>query len=102
MKDSGVYIINLMARSYQSYNQALAKLESVFENIFVVENNEDLNKIHFCFKKKFTNEEYVKNYQGNFENFRNNADLSIIENDYKRVLAKVVDLSDLKSKPKSN
>jgi hypothetical protein len=98
LKDSGVYIINLMARSYKSYNQALEKLESVFENIFVVENNEDLNKIHFCFKKKFTNEEYVKNYKHNLENFQTNAELSIIEGDYKKILSKIVDLSDVKPK----
>ncbi len=87
-----------MARSYKSYNQALEKLESVFENIFVVENNEDLNKIHFCFKKKFTNEEYVKNYKNNLENFQNNCEFSIIEADYKKILSKIIDLSDVKPK----
>ncbi len=87
-----------MARSYRNYNSALTSLEAHFENIFVVENNEDLNKIHFCFKKKLSNEDYVKIFKSNLENFKENADISIIENDYKRILAKIVDRSDIVKK----
>lgn len=86
-----------MAKSYRNYNNALEKLESIFQNIFIVENNEDLNKIHFCFKKKISNEEYVKIYKFNLENFSQNIEMSIIENDYKNILKKIVDLSDIKS-----
>ena len=89
-----------MSRSYRNYNLALEKLESVFENIFIVENNEDLNKIHYCFKKKFSNDEYMKIYKDNLENFTQNIDMSIIENDYKKILKKVVDLTDIKPKLK--
>jgi hypothetical protein len=89
-----------MARSYTNYKTALKKLESVFENIFYIENNEDLNKIHFCFKKRFANEEYVKIYNDNVKNYAENADLTVIENDYKRILSKIVDMNDLK-KPNS-
>ena len=87
-----------MARSYSNYNKALEKLESVFDNIFVVENNEDLNKIHFCFKRKITNQEHVNIYKSNLDNFTQNGDLSIIESDYKRILSKIIDLSDIKPK----
>lgn len=85
-----------MARSYPNYNNALNILESIFDSLFFVENNEDLNKIFFCFKKKKSNEEYVKLYKHNFENFRDNTEISLIENDYKRVLSKMCDMSDLK------
>lgn len=98
MKDTGIYIINLMARSYRNYNNALKCLETHFENIFVVENNEDLNKIHFCFKKKLDNEKYVKIFKSNLQNFKDNADISIIEQDYKKILSKIVDRSDLVKK----
>ena len=87
-----------MARSYNNYNNALTALEFHFENIFVVENNEDLNKIHFCFKKKIENEEYVKIFKYNLENFQENADISVIENDYKRILNKIVDRNDIVKK----
>ena len=96
LKDSGVYIINLMARSYEKYNQAFQKINNSFENLFLIENNEDLNKIHFCFKTKYTNDDYVKIYKDNLENFEKNLCLSMIEEDYKRILNKVVDLSDKK------
>jgi hypothetical protein len=96
LKDSGVYIINLMARSYEKYNQAFHKINNSFENLFLIENNEDLNKIHFCFKTKYTNDDYVKIYKDNLENFERNLCLSMIEEDYKRILNKVVDLSDKK------
>ena len=85
-----------MSRSYNNYNEALNKLESVFANIFVVENNEDLNKIHFCFKKKLPNEEHVKLYKTNMDIYCINANISLIENDYKRILSKIVELSDVK------
>lgn len=85
-----------MARSYEKYNQAFNKLHSSFENIFLIENNEDLNKIHFCFKTKYTNDDYVKIYKDNLDKFEKDADLAIIETDYKKILNKVVDLSEKK------
>jgi len=85
-----------MARSYQKYNQAFEKVHSSFENIFLIENNEDLNKIHFCFKKKYTNEDYARIYKENLDSYEKHANISIIEADYKRILNKVVDLSEKK------
>jgi hypothetical protein len=85
-----------MSRSYSSYNSALAKLENTFANIFVVENNEDLNKIHFCFKKKLSNEDHLKLYKKNLDNYTQHGDVSIIANDFKRILSKIVELSDVK------
>jgi hypothetical protein len=96
MKDSGIYIINLMTRSFSSYSYALQQLESVFDLIFMVQNNEDLNKIHYCFKSKLTNEDYVKLYQTNYDHLSINGNISIIENDYKQILSKVTDIADLK------
>jgi hypothetical protein len=96
MKDNGVYIINLMTRSFSSYSYALKQLESIFDLILMVENNEDLNKIHYCFKTKLTNEDYVKLYQINYDNLSVNGNISIIENDHKKILSKVTDINELK------
>ncbi len=52
LKEGGIYIIDLLARSYQGYKNAFNKIESKFPHIIYIDNNEDLNKIHLCFKKK--------------------------------------------------
>ena len=52
LKEGGIYIIDLLARSYQGYKNAFNKIESKFPHILYIDNNEDLNKIHLCFKKK--------------------------------------------------
>ncbi len=85
-----------MTRSFSAYSQALKQLESVFDLVFLVENNEDLNKIHYCFKTKLTNEEYIKLYQINYDNLSVNGNISVIENDYKKILSKVSDIGELK------
>lgn len=89
-----------MSRSFSAYYNTLQKLESFFDLVFMVENNEDLNKIHFCFKTRLTNQDYLKIYQKNFDNFSENGDLSIIEGDYKKILSKVVDVKDMKEELK--
>jgi hypothetical protein len=98
LKPSGIYVINLMARSFKNYSNALTSLEQIFPLLFVVENNEDLNKIHFCFKLKLSNEQYVSNYKTNLEKLSKpeNADISLIEKDHKKVLSRIVDIGDLK------
>lgn len=85
-----------MTRSFSAYSHALKQLDSTFDLVFMVENNEDLNKIHYCFKNKLTNEDYVKLYQVNHDNLSENGDISIIENDYKKILARVSNIGDLK------
>ena len=52
LKEGGIYIIDLLARSYQGYKNAFNKIESKFPHILYIDNNEDLNKIHLCFKEK--------------------------------------------------
>lgn len=102
LKESGIYIINLIARNFRLYGNALSSLEKVFELIFLVENNEDLNKIHYCFKKKFDNKYYLANYQTNFDKYSENADLRIIQNDYKKILSRVSDINDFKTEINKN
>jgi hypothetical protein len=96
LKDTGCYIINLMARSIKSYISTLKELEETFPLVFMVENNEDLNKIHFCFKSKLDNQEYHKIYIDNSDNITAHGDFSVIGNDVKRILSKVTDLEELK------
>ena len=42
-----MYIINLMSRSYKNYYDSFNTLDKNFPHIFIVDSNEDLNKIHF-------------------------------------------------------
>ena len=102
LKESGIYIINLMARNFRLYGNALTSLEKVFELIFLVENNEDLNKIHYCLKKKFDNKYYLANYQTNYDKYSETADLRIIQNDYKKILSRVSDINDFKTEINKN
>ena len=60
LKPNGIYIIDLLARSYQSYKKAFSVIDSKFPHILYVDNNEDLNKIHLCFRTK---REKVENMQ---------------------------------------
>ena len=96
LKDSGIYVINLMARNFKLYGNALTSMEKIFDLIFMVENNEDLNKIHYCFKTKLDNKQYLKMYQDNYEILSEHANLKIIENDYKKILSRVTDISEFK------
>lgn len=91
-----------MARNFKLYGNALTSLEKVFELVFLVENNEDLNKIHYCFKKKHDNKHYLNNYQVNFNKYSLSADLSIIQNEYKKILSRVTDIGDLKAEIDKN
>ena len=60
LKPNGIYIIDLLARSYHSYKKAFNVIDSKFPHILYVDNNEDLNKIHLCFRTK---REKVENMQ---------------------------------------
>ena len=60
LKPNGIYIIDLLARSYQNYKNAFTVLEKNFKHILYIDNDEDLNKIHLCFKNK---REKVENLQ---------------------------------------
>lgn len=61
LKPNGIYIIDLLARSYQNYKKAFNTIDSKFPHILYVDNNEDLNKVHLCFRterKKSENMQY--------------------------------------------
>lgn len=98
IKPTGMYIINLMARSYKNYLGAFETLEKTFPLLFMVENNEDLNKIHFCFKTKHTNDEYIQLYYKNLEKLTSgdSADISIIKEDHKKILKRIGDTEQFK------
>ncbi len=62
LKPGGIYIIDLLARSYKGYKKVFNIIDSKFPHILYVDNNEDLNKIHLCFKTKRTKEENLSIY----------------------------------------
>ena len=62
LKPDGIYVIDLLARSYQSFKNAFNVIDSKFPLVLYVDNNEDLNKIHLCFKHKREKVENLKFY----------------------------------------
>ncbi len=74
---------------------AIAALEKNFTTIFIIESDEDLNKIHFCFKKKTPNEEFVDILKKNLVVYDDHSDISIIQGEYKKILSRIVDKADL-------
>ena len=100
LKSQGLYVINVMARSFKNYCDSFKILDSIFPNIFLVDNNEDLNKIHFCFKSKNEINEYIKTYQKNIEKLNNKeiADIEVIKETHKNILKRVVDTENVKKR----
>ena len=62
LKPDGIYVIDLLARSYQSFKTAFNVIDSKFPLVLYIDNNEDLNKIHLCFKTKREKLENLKYY----------------------------------------
>ena len=100
LKSQGLYVINVMARSFKNYCDSFKILDSIFPNIFLVDNNEDLNKIHFCFKSKNEINEYIKTYEKNIEKLKNKeiADIEVIKETHKNILKRVVDTENVKKR----
>lgn len=99
MKQKGMYVLNMMGRSYKKYYEAYTSLEKQFCNIFLLENNEDLNKIHFCFNDK-NDEDYFKSlYENNIKKLSEsqNVDFTLIGEDHKEILRRVYDTNKFKS-----
>ena len=110
MKANAMYVLNMMSRSYRTYYENLVQLEKEFNHIFLLKNTEDLNKIHFCFKKKNNDEFYKSLYEKNSEKLakKENADASLIQTelkkqdqsdskeDHQKILARVIESSSFK------
>ena len=62
LKPNGIYLIDLLARSYQNYKKAFNIIDSKFPHILYVDNNEDLNKIHLCFRTKREKKDNIQYY----------------------------------------
>jgi len=100
LKPQGLYVINIMARSFKNYCYSFKILDNVFPNIFLVDNNEDLNKIHFCFKSKNEINQYIKTYENNINKLKNKeiADIEVIKEAHKNILKRVVDTENVKKR----
>ena len=93
LKSNGMYINNTMTRNLQAYAEAFNILDKVFPLIYVIDNNEDLNKIHFCFKNNSLSEDYEKVYKDNLSKLNNKeyCDNTLIDNIHRRIMPKVAD-----------
>ena len=83
----------MMGRSYQKYYAGFVSLQKSFGNIFLLDSNDDLNKIHFCFKNKNGEEYYKTVYEHNVEILakKDIVDNTLIDEEHKRILRKVID-----------
>jgi len=82
LSEDGIYIMYLMSKNSNSYKNSIEIMQNNFKQILFLENNDDLNKIHFCFKTKKDKESLLKNYTNNIKILsedENNANIKIIE-----------------------
>ena len=96
---SQTQVKNVFSRVENTVLDVLLLLEKQFGNIFLLENNEDLNKIHFCYNEK-NEEDYFKNlYENNVKKLSEsqNVNFTLIEEDYKEILRRVYDTNKFKS-----
>ena len=93
LKSNGIYIIDLLARSYQNYKNAYTVLEKQFPHILYIDNNEDLNKIHLCFKTKRSQIENLQTYADGLKLLKNPeiGDIGIIEASANQFIGRFVD-----------
>ena len=93
LKPNGIYIIDLLARSYQSYKNAFTVLENNFKHILYIDNDEDLNKIHLCFKTKREKVENLQIYADGLKLLKNPeiGDIKDIETSANQFIARFVD-----------
>lgn len=100
LKDSGLYGVNLISRNYKNFGKCFNSLEKYFPLIFLVQNNEDLSKIHFCFKNKRTREEYNTLCNTNFQRLKeeDGAGVDLIKNDLESILERITDSEKFKSR----
>ena len=93
LKPNGIYIIDLLARSYQGYKNAYTVLEKKFPHILYIDSDEDLNKIHLCFKTKRTKIENLETYANGLKVLKNPeiGDIKIIETSANQFIARFVD-----------
>ena len=95
MSDNGMYILNLMAKSYQRIASAFDNINKIFPQIFLIDNDDLLNKILFCFKKETSKDNYLQLYKSNIDRFKdaNLFDLDLIKA-HKQILARVCDTEE--------
>ena len=82
LSEDGIYIMYLMCKNSNCYNNSIEIMQNNFKQILFLENNDDLNKIHFCFKTKKDKENLLKNYTNNIKILSENesiANIKIIE-----------------------
>ena len=98
LKDNGLYCINLMARSFVNYAKSFNLIEKYFPLILTVNNNEDLNKIHLCFKKELTSNEYADIFNNNLAKIcEKEEDILLIKNDYSSIMGRISDSKNFKN-----
>jgi spermidine synthase len=97
LKGNGMFVCNLLANNYKRYWDAFDKMKQVFGMMRYVDNNEDMNKILFCFKNKITEEELNERERNNFDKMKNKeiADVSIIEGDHDKIIGRIRNVDNL-------
>ena len=96
LKLEGIYIMYLMCKNEKIHNDSINSIKNNFEKILFVENNDELNKIYFCFKSDIEKNELMKNYSNNIKNLSDKkeiADIKLIENSSIQLMNKFTEIN---------
>ena len=95
--DEGIYIMYLMCKNSFVYKNSSDLIKNNFKQILMVENNDELKKIHLCFKSKMEKNELMKKYVHNIKNLmekKDIADIQLIEKYSIYLLSKFIELNN--------
>ena len=83
LSNDGIYILYLMCKNSNIYINSIETLKKNFKQILFLENNDEFNKIYFCFKTNTEKKELLKKYTDNIKILtedKNIANIKVIEN----------------------
>ena len=104
MKPCGIYMVNIMSKTYKGLYDNYLQLEKHFPSGFAIPSQSGLCSIFFCFNDKYDEEKYNKQFQKNKEIIEKNkiVEFDIVKPVLNDVMSRVREMGDLKEKLKEN
>ena len=96
LKSEGIYIMYLMCKNKNCYNDSINLIKNNFNKILFLDNFDELNKITFCFKSNIDKNELMNNYLVNITSLSNKKDfidIKIIENSSINLMNKINEIN---------
>ena len=104
MKPRGIYMVNIMSKTYKGLYDNFLQLEKHFPTGFVIPSQSGLCSIFFCFNDKYDVEKYNKQFQKNKDIIEKNeiVEDSIVKPILNEVITRVREMEEVKEKLKEN